>query len=100
MMRVESIRDVHDLHVWCITSGMYALSCHASIADLPPSESALILRALETMLKERYRIDHTTIQFECNSHQESCCSVGGLYCQMGAEGGHDHEVSSLPPIQA
>ncbi len=93
MMRVPGVADVHDLHVWCITSGMYALSCHASIADLPPSESAPILRALETMLGEKYRIGHTAIQFECHEHQEAYCSVDGLYCQMdnGHESHEDHD---------
>ena len=69
MMRVPGVQDVHDLHVWCITSGMYALSCHVSIADLPPSQSASILQSLETMLGEQYRIGHTAIQFECHAHQ-------------------------------
>jgi cobalt-zinc-cadmium efflux system protein len=98
MMRVEGVQDVHDLHVWCITSGMYALSCHASIADLPPSESACILRTLETMLNERYRIGHTAIQFESHAHQETYCPVDSLYCQMETGGerplahshSHDH----------
>src|SRR5438876_4323600 len=82
MMRVKGVQDMHDLHVWCITSGMYALSCHALIADLPPSESASILQALETMLSEQYRIGHTAIPFECHTHQEAYCSVAGLYCQL------------------
>jgi cobalt-zinc-cadmium efflux system protein len=104
MMRVPGIQDVHDLHVWCITSGMYALSCHASIADLPPSQSASILQALETMLGEKYRIGHTAIQFECHDHQEAYCSVDGLYCQMDAgkpgHEGHDHSLASATGQQA
>jgi cobalt-zinc-cadmium efflux system protein len=82
MMRVPGVQDVHDLHVWCITSGMYALSCHALIADLPPSESASILGLLKSMLSEQYRIGHTAIQFESHAHQEVYCSVDDLYCQM------------------
>src|SRR6266702_4283351 len=100
LMRVRGVQDVHDLHVWCITSGMYALSCHASIADVPPSESASILRALETMLSEKYCIGHTAIQFECHAHEEAYCSVDGLYCQLESAGerhhdeqAHDHEHS-------
>ncbi len=54
MMRIPGIEDVHDLHVWCISSGMYALSCHALIADLPPSESSSILQAVEAMLSETF----------------------------------------------
>jgi cobalt-zinc-cadmium efflux system protein len=98
MMRVPGVEDVHDLHVWCITSGMYALSCHASIADLPPSQSASILHALETVLKEKYRIGHTAIQFESHAHLGSYCCVEGLYCQMdyGRESQNDHEHSHAP----
>ena len=104
MMRVSGVQDVHDLHVWCITSGMYALSCHASIADLPPSESASILRSLETMLREKYRIGHTAIQFESHTHQNAYCCVDGLYCQMdsGRESheGHDHDHDHPHPHEA
>ena len=91
MMRVQGVQDIHDLHVWCITSGMYALSCHAQIEDLPPSQSASILCSLETMLREQYRIGHTTIQFESHSHQGRCCPEDGLYCQMEVVGAHQHD---------
>jgi hypothetical protein len=98
MMRVPGVADVHDLHVWCITSGMYALSCHASIADLPLSESAPILQSLEVMLREKYSIGHTTIQFECHAHEEDYCSVDGLYCSMDtgkpSHEAHDHSHAS------
>ena len=98
MMRVPGVQDVHDLHVWGITSGMNALSCHASIADLPPSESAFILQALEAMLREKYRIGHTTIQFESHAHKDAYCSVDGLYCQMDTgqpiHEAHDHSHAS------
>jgi cobalt-zinc-cadmium efflux system protein len=94
MMRVEGVCDVHDLHVWGITSGMYALSCHVSIADLPPSQSTPILRTLETMLDQKYQIGHTTIQFENHAHEDAYCSVDGLYCVLRptgkAQAHHDH----------
>src|SRR5438132_937050 len=68
---------------------MYALSCHAPIADQQTSESSSILRSLEAMLSEKYRIGHSTIQFECHAHQDRYCPVDGLYCQMDAAG-HEH----------
>ena len=58
------MNDVHDLHVWSIGSGVTALSCHISIADIPPSESEVILRNVKDRLREQFHIDHTTIQFE------------------------------------
>jgi cobalt-zinc-cadmium efflux system protein len=82
MRSIRGIQDVHDLHVWSITNNMYALSCHALINDLPPSDSSVILHSLNTILNEKYHIGHVTIQFECNPHQEAYCAVNGLYCHM------------------
>lgn len=91
MLKIEGVQDVHDLHVWCITSNMYALSCHAMIDDVLQSKSSLILQSMNQMLNERYHIGHATIQFECNPHQEQYCSVDGLYCRMDAcEDSHNH----------
>jgi cobalt-zinc-cadmium efflux system protein len=92
MKSVEGIQDVHDLHVWSIASNMYALSCHALIANLPPSDSSAILHSLNTILNEKYHIGHATIQFECEPHQETYCAVNGLYCHLetAEHGNHNH----------
>jgi cobalt-zinc-cadmium efflux system protein len=62
--QVGGVNEVHDLHVWSLGSETHALSCHISIADIPPSESERILRAVRAMLDHDFHIDHTTIQFE------------------------------------
>jgi cobalt-zinc-cadmium efflux system protein len=103
MLRVPGVHDVHDLHVWTISSGMQALSCHLVIDDLPPSDSAPILDRISAMLRQRYHITHTTIQFESTahgSHEGFCaCPPGyceGLYCDLsthavrGEHSGHTH----------
>jgi cobalt-zinc-cadmium efflux system protein len=64
MEAVEGAINVHDLHVWSLGSNSSALACHVTIADIPPSESACILLRLNHLLRERFRINHTTIQFE------------------------------------
>jgi cobalt-zinc-cadmium efflux system protein len=61
---IDGVNDVHDLHVWSIGSETSALSCHISIADIPPSVSERILRDVKERLHHDFRIDHTTIQFE------------------------------------
>jgi cobalt-zinc-cadmium efflux system protein len=61
---IDGVNDVHDLHVWSIGSETSALSCHISIADIPPSVSERILRDVKECLHRDFRIDHTTIQFE------------------------------------
>ena len=64
MKTIAGVNDIHDLHVWSIGSGVTALSCHISIADIPPSESDAILRNVQERLRTQFHIDHTTIQFE------------------------------------
>jgi cobalt-zinc-cadmium efflux system protein len=61
---IEGVNDVHDLHVWSLGSESHALSCHISIADIPPSASERILRDVQERLRSGFHIRHTTIQFE------------------------------------
>ena len=91
MKRIPEVKNVHDLHVWSITSGMYALSAHVQTTNLPLKECGPVLQRLEGMLHDRYRIGHSTLQFECNAHQGRCSEMDGLYCQM--EEAHDHAHS-------
>jgi cobalt-zinc-cadmium efflux system protein len=95
MKQVPEVDNVHDVHVWSITSGMYALSAHVQTANLPLNECAPILLSLETMLRDRYHIGHSTLQFECYEHRGKCSEIDGLYCQM--EETHEH-VDEDPSI--
>ncbi|MFZ0771401.1 MAG: cation diffusion facilitator family transporter [Candidatus Sulfotelmatobacter sp.] len=83
---IEGVNDVHDLHVWSIGSETHALSCHISIADIPPSVSERILRDVKDRLHHRFRIDHTTIQFE---HVE-CEVAHGCVMPVGESEAHHH----------
>jgi cobalt-zinc-cadmium efflux system protein len=74
---VEGVIDVHDLHIWSLSSSSHALSCHTVIDDLPPSASDAILRRINEVLQHRFHIDHTTIQFEhirCEGAEEICAT--------------------------
>ena len=59
---MAGVIDVHDLHIWTITSGLDTLSCHLLIDD--KSNSQEILQLAIDRLKEKFNIDHTTIQIE------------------------------------
>lgn len=58
----ENVADVHDLHVWTITSGMEALSVHI-IYDKTVSQAEL-LNTIRAKLHDKFGIDHLTIQME------------------------------------
>lgn len=83
---IDGVNDVHDLHCWSIGSETRALSCHISIADIPPSVSERILRDVKECLYHDFRIDHTTIQFE---HVE-CEVAHGCVMPVSVAGEHHH----------
>jgi cobalt-zinc-cadmium efflux system protein len=61
---VPGVLDVHDLHVWSLGSASHALASHVLIPEMPLSECSSILDAINCALRDRFRITHTTIQFE------------------------------------
>ncbi|MDP9263496.1 MAG: cation diffusion facilitator family transporter [Acidobacteriota bacterium] len=80
----EGVLEVHDLHVWSLGSEWHALSCHVRVADIPLSASERILRQVNDLLRQRFRIHHTTIQLE---HEECALAQG---CAPPAPDEHLH----------
>ena len=62
MAGVEGVREVHDLHVWTVTSGFPALAAH--VLTTPSEDSDAVRRRLEAVLRVRFGIEHTTLQTE------------------------------------
>jgi cobalt-zinc-cadmium efflux system protein len=62
MREAHGVRAIHDLHVWTLTSGTEAMSAHVLVDDL--ADGRHILGDLQTLLRERFGIEHTTIQLE------------------------------------
>ncbi|MDN4067393.1 cation diffusion facilitator family transporter [Paenibacillus vini] len=60
--RIMGVQEVHDLHIWSITSGMDSLSCHLVIGE--QEDQQRILQEALSMLEEQYRITHATVQIE------------------------------------
>ncbi|MEA2387097.1 MAG: cobalt-zinc-cadmium efflux system protein [Thermoleophilaceae bacterium] len=58
--RVDGVREVHDLHIWTVTSGFAALAAH--VRTDPHGNSEAIRTAVEALLRERFGITHTTLQ--------------------------------------
>jgi cobalt-zinc-cadmium efflux system protein len=67
LRKIEGVKEIHHLHLWTITSGIYAMSAHVLIEDLLVSRSAQILQEIESLLQGKYDMEHTTIQFESES---------------------------------
>lgn len=86
---VEGILDIHDLHIWSLGSSTHALSCHALIEDMPPSESERILKCMNVVLAN-FGIHHTTVQFE---HVPCVLTEKGCHMAAGEAHHHDHSHS-------
>jgi cobalt-zinc-cadmium efflux system protein len=70
LRNVAGVESVHDLHVWTLTSGVLAMSCHVVISDGQLSRN-LVLAEINELARERFRIDHTTVQIEEPGSAES-----------------------------
>ena len=68
---VEGVRDVHDLHVWTLTSGMHVATAHLVLVD--GADGGGVLRDGQRVLRERFRIEHATLQVE--GHRSAACDA-------------------------
>lgn len=71
LREIEGVRDVHDVHLWTITSGIYALSCHLLIEDRMVSSSSHIVEEVNQALSQKFGIGHSTLQLECGECENS-----------------------------
>ena len=62
MVAVPGVVGVHDLHIWTITSGFPSLSAHVTVEQ--GADCHGLRRELEALLRERYSLEHTTLQVE------------------------------------
>jgi len=75
MAGVPGVREVHDLHVWSLCPGSIALSAHVTVDRATWSDTSGTQAVLKAVLRDRFRIEHTTIQLECEG-----CAQGAVAC--------------------
>ncbi len=73
MMETEGVADVHDLHVWTITSGMPIMSAHIVVDDSieQMGQAHEVLDRLRTCLADHFDVEHSTLQLEPAGHVDS-----------------------------
>lgn len=81
--KLTGVQDAYHIHVWTITSGIYALSAHVVIDDRLVSTSRDLLDAIRIILAERFKILHSTIQLECER-----CDMTGI-CRLPGNAEND-----------
>jgi cobalt-zinc-cadmium efflux system protein len=71
------VAEVHDLHVWTVTSGFPALSAHVLVD--PAADCHAVRRSLEQVLSERFALTHTTLQVEHSSETPRRVAIGRAF---------------------
>lgn len=92
----SQVKKIHDLHVWTITSGLNALSCHVVVdGEMSIHEASILISELEQLLQD-LGINHATIQVESLAHPQSQSHSDALICNIAerpinnASGHHGH----------
>lgn len=70
---VPGVCDVHDLHVWTLTSGMEVASAHITTTGSDSGDE--ILRAAQHLLADRFHIHHATLQVETTATARRCAEL-------------------------
>jgi cobalt-zinc-cadmium efflux system protein len=72
MAAVPGIREVHELHVWTITSGLPVFSAHVVVDPeiIERGQSAIMLDQLQACLSGHFDVDHSTFQLEPAGHAD------------------------------
>lgn len=67
---LDGVRDVHDLHVWTLTSGMEVASAHLAVES--HADQSRVLAEAQNLLARRHDISHATLQVESSESARRC----------------------------
>jgi len=70
----RGVTDVHDLHIWALSTTSVALTAHLVVPDREADQA--LLSSLTPTLKRRFRIDHSTLQIERDRCDHGCVPAG------------------------
>lgn len=71
--KIKGVREAYHIHVWTITSGVYAMSGHIIIDDQLVSLNRNLLDSIRSVIADKFKVMHSTIQIECEK-----CEVGQI----------------------
>lgn len=84
ILAIDKVADVHDLHIWSLSSKEIALSCHICIDKSNLAKAPALTQQINIMLKEKFKIGHGTIQAETEE-----CNNPEMICTHAQNGKHD-----------
>jgi cobalt-zinc-cadmium efflux system protein len=89
---VATVADVHDLHVWSLSSEIHAMSAHVAVSGHPTLEQAQATgERIKAVVAERFSIGHATIEMECEACPEpDPCTLEGSTAAIAGLRPHSH----------
>lgn len=64
--KIRGVKNIHHIHIWRLNDNDIHFEAHIEVEDMSVSKTVEIQEQIEHELHERYEINHTTLQFECN----------------------------------
>ena len=90
ILKTEGVKGMHDLHIWTITSGLNALTCHLVVdKKMKIEESEKLLRNIEYTLED-LNIHHVTIQLETPAHMHDNSILCSVKADPSSHDNHNH----------
>ena len=90
LQSIQGGQDVHDLHVWSLGSQTHALATHITIDDIPRRKAPASCEQVNGTLRQKFRIYHSTIQFECVECEVAHGCAPPIEIDEHNHPGHDH----------
>jgi cobalt-zinc-cadmium efflux system protein len=77
--KIPGVKDVHDVHIWSLTTEIHAMSGHVLVEDISISKSSELRGSIERVARDKFNIGHITLQVECENcdSKETFCSLNG-----------------------
>ena len=73
LLKIDGVVEVHDIHMWTISSGVYSISAHVVVEDRLISACGCIVSECEEILQNKFKFSHVTIQLEATACKIDAC---------------------------
>ena len=76
ILTVAEVKEVHDIHIWEITSNMYNMTAHVVLNNMELHEAMPIISKVKGLVKKEFNIGHAIIQLECTCFENGDARTG------------------------
>ena len=71
VLKIKEVQNIHHIHLWTVGENDVHIEAHVNVNDMMISKSSEILFRIEKLLKDKFNINHITLQFECDQCPEA-----------------------------